>query len=148
MSSQQRAVKPVPIQNATGHWVLLMMKAVNNGPRNGDTIMAPDHMLIFRLRGCQHDGSYKLSSQGNKRVLVEEENILDVHQSALIFACLSDEEQIARFTGQLTACATIEKSPLRIRAARNDSKLVAAAHHAEVPNAMDVKNVSIGKRPK
>lgn len=29
-----------------------------------------------------------------------------------------------------------------------DSKLVAAAHHAEVPKAMDVKNVKMGSRPK
>ena len=48
----------------------------------------------------------------------------------------------------LTACATIEKKPLRIRAARYELKLVAAAHHADVPRAAEVKSTRIGRRPK
>ena len=48
----------------------------------------------------------------------------------------------------LTAWATLEKNPFRMRAAKYESKLVAAAHQAEVPRAMDVNKNNIGSRPK
>ena len=48
----------------------------------------------------------------------------------------------------LTACAAVEKNPFRMRAATYELKLVAAAHQAEVPRAIDVKKTSTGSRPK
>ena len=54
----------------------------------------------------------------------------------------------SRVKGGLTACATVEKKPFRMRAARYELKLVAAPHQAEVPKAMDVKESKTGSRPK
>ena len=48
----------------------------------------------------------------------------------------------------LTACAAIEKNPFKMRAAKYELKLVAAAHQAEVPTDMDVKMNRTGSRPK
>lgn len=48
----------------------------------------------------------------------------------------------------LTACATMEKNPFKMRATRYELKLVAAAHQADVPKAIDVKSTKIGSRPK
>lgn len=48
----------------------------------------------------------------------------------------------------LTAWATVEKNPFRMRAAKYELKLVAAAHQADVPTAMEVKKTRIGNRPK
>ena len=42
----------------------------------------------------------------------------------------------------------MEKNPFRMRAAMYELKLVAAAHQADVARAMEVKNTSIGSRPK
>ena len=39
----------------------------------------------------------------------------------------------------LTACAQITKKPFIILAAMYDGKLVAAAHHADVPSAIETK---------
>ena len=52
------------------------------------------------------------------------------------------------FQRVLTACAAVEKNPFRIRAPTYELKLVAAAHQAEVPRAIDVKKTSTGSRPK
>ena len=54
----------------------------------------------------------------------------------------------AVFQRILTACPAPEKNPFRIRAAIYEGKLVAAAHQAEVPRAIDVKKNSTGSRPK
>ena len=48
----------------------------------------------------------------------------------------------------LTACATMEKNPFKILAARYDSKDVAAAHQADVASATEVKRTRTGNRPK
>ena len=48
----------------------------------------------------------------------------------------------------LTAWATSEKNPFKMRAAKYELKLVAAAHQAEVPRATEVKKRRIGNRPK
>lgn len=45
-------------------------------------------------------------------------------------------------------CATVEKKPLRMRAAMKDSKLVAAAHHAAVMVAKTRNQKTTGRRPK
>lgn len=48
----------------------------------------------------------------------------------------------------LTDWATVEKKPFKIRAAKYESNVVAAAHQADVPTAIEVKKTRIGKRPK
>ncbi|KAI4098444.1 MAG: hypothetical protein LQ339_006415 [Xanthoria mediterranea] len=42
----------------------------------------------------------------------------------------------------------VEKKPFKIRAVMNDSKFVAAPHHAAVPTAMVTNQNSTGARPK
>lgn len=80
-------------------------------------------------------------------MLVEEEEVLNVHQTAL--ECPLARKVIHDYgLERPTACATIEKKPFRILAAMYDSKLVAAAHQADVPRAMDVNETSTGRRPK
>ena len=46
------------------------------------------------------------------------------------------------------AWLTVEKKPLRIRAAMNDSKLVAPAHQAAVAVETNKNQNTIGNRPK
>ena len=50
--------------------------------------------------------------------------------------------------GRLTACATTENNPLRIRAASHDFGLVAAPDQADVAKVIAVNDTRIGKRPK
>jgi len=57
---------------------------------------------------------------------MEEEHILNEYQSTL-FRRLTNVI-IPRARVMLTACATMEKNPFKIRATRYELKLVAAAH--------------------
>ena len=47
-----------------------------------------------------------------------------------------------------TACPTVEKNPLTIRAAMNESNVTAAPHHAAVGTAMVKNQNNTGARPK
>ena len=88
-------------------------------------------------------------------MFVEVEDILNVHEAAL--SPHQSQRKIGtarycvkegRYGRALTACATMEKNPFKILAAMYDSNVVAAAHQADVPNAIEVKRTRTGNRPK
>ena len=82
--SQQRALRPVKTQNVAGHRMVSMMNAVIRGPRYGETMMAPDQILIFRLDAFGISWPLRLNKGFNLRMLVEEEHVLDEHKASLL----------------------------------------------------------------
>jgi hypothetical protein len=69
-------------------------------------------------------------------MFMEEEDILDEHETALVILSASE----SRISGKiLTPCATVEKNPFKILAAKKLLKLVAAEHQAAVKNAKITK---------
>jgi hypothetical protein len=65
----------------------------------------------------------------------------------LIFLALSWKKNMSWMNMRPPACETVEKVPLRVRAAVNDSILVAPAHHAAVMVDRTRNQNRTGRRP-
>jgi hypothetical protein len=115
-------------QKGTGQDWVEMMNAANRGPKYGERIMNPAQILIFRLR-------------------IAISRWPSLAESLETYA-FSWKKNMSLMNISPPPCATVEKKPLRIRAAIKDSKVTAPAHQAAVAKATTRNQVRTGRRPK
>lgn len=72
----------------------------------------------------------------------------DTYAHMLIFRACSWKKKVSLRNMSPPAWLTVEKKPLRMRAAMKDSKLVAPAHHAAVAVETRRNQNTTGSRPK